>query len=231
MEQRQIFEDGVMLLVNKPKDWTSFDVVNKLRYSTKVKKIGHAGTLDPMATGLLIICTGKKTKEIDAYQAQEKEYTGTFTFGHTTPSYDSETQYNGTYDYSHIDNEMLVQNTEAFKGNIMQFPPAYSAVKVQGKKLYELARKGKSVEVQPRQVVVSTFDITNIRMPEVDFKIVCSKGTYIRSIANDYGKYCKSGAYLSALCRTRIGEYKLSKAYELTNLVEQINKGNFAANH
>jgi len=208
-----------LLLVDKPLGWTSFDVVNKLRYRLKIKKIGHAGTLDPLATGLLILCTGKMTKRIDEYQAQEKEYTGKFIIGQTTPSHDLETSVTDTGDISSISDERLHQVAKKFTGVLQQIPPLHSAIKVDGKRAYALARKGKDVELKPREVTISHFEITQIKKPEVWFRIVCSKGTYIRSIARDFGNDLGVGAYLAELCRTRIGEFKLEDA--LT--IEQIN--------
>lgn len=208
-----------LLLVDKPLGWTSFDVVNKLRYRLKIKKIGHAGTLDPLATGLLILCTGKMTKRIDEYQAQEKEYTGKFIIGQTTPSHDLETTVTETLDISSISDERLLQAAKKFTGVIQQIPPLHSAIKVDGKRAYALARKGKEVELKPREVTVSQFEITQIKKPEVWFRIVCSKGTYIRSMARDFGDELGVGAYLAELCRTRIGEFKLEDALPL----EQIN--------
>jgi len=208
-----------LLLVDKPLGWTSFDVVNKLRYRLKIKKIGHAGTLDPLATGLLILCTGKMTKRIDEYQAQEKEYTGKFIIGQTTPSHDLETTVTETLDISSISDERLHQAAKKFTGVIQQIPPLHSAIKVDGKRAYALARKGKEVELKPREVTVSQFEITQIKKPEVWFRIVCSKGTYIRSMARDFGDELGVGAYLAELCRTRIGEFKLEDALPL----EQIN--------
>lgn len=208
-----------LLLVDKPLGWTSFDVVNKLRYRLKIKKIGHAGTLDPLATGLLILCTGKMTKRIDEYQAQEKEYTGKFIIGQTTPSHDLETTVTETLDISSISDESLHKAAKKFTGVIQQIPPLHSAIKVDGKRAYALARKGKEVELKPREVTVSQFEITQIKKPEVWFRIVCSKGTYIRSMARDFGVELGVGAYLAELCRTRIGEFKLEDALP----IEQIN--------
>jgi tRNA pseudouridine55 synthase len=203
------------LLINKPLDWTSFDVVNKLRYSLKIKKIGHAGTLDPLATGLLIICTGPMTKKINEYQGMEKEYTGTFTLGHTTPSCDLETEPENPRNTSHITPELLHATAAGFLGIIQQIPPIHSSVMVNGKRAYTLARKGQVPELQPREVEIKKFDIIDIAMPVVSFRVVCSKGTYIRSLARDFGERLESGAYLSSLCRTRIGPYKLEDAMTL----------------
>jgi tRNA pseudouridine55 synthase len=200
------------LLINKPVGWTSFDVVNKLRYKLKIKKIGHAGTLDPLATGLLILCTGKMTKQIDEFQAQEKEYTGKFIIGQSTPSHDLETEVSEIKDISQISDEQIIQAAKKFLGTIQQVPPLHSAIKVDGKRAYKLARQGKDIELKPREVVISAFDILEINKPAVSFRIVCSKGTYIRSIARDFGNILGVGAYLTDLCRTRIGEFMLKDA-------------------
>lgn len=204
-----------VLLVNKPLEWTSFDVVNKLRNKLKIKKIGHAGTLDPLATGLLIICTGKMTKQIDAYQAQEKEYTGKFIIGQTTPSHDLETEVSEPVDISGINEQQILEASQKFVGVLQQIPPLHSAIKVNGKRAYAFARKGKEVELKPRDVTVSVFEITNINLPAVEFRIVCSKGTYIRSLARDFGEALGVGAYLAELCRTRIGSFSLSNAVSI----------------
>lgn len=213
-----------MLLINKPYRWTSFDVVGKIRNSLKPLKlkVGHAGTLDPLATGLLIICTGKLTKKIDEFQAQEKEYTGTFTLGATTPSYDLETEPENKLPIEHLSEEQIHAACLTFLGDIEQLPPAHSAVKVDGERLYLKARRGDEVTLKPRKVHISAFEITRINLPEVDFRVVCSKGTYIRSLANDFGKVLGCGAYLSTLCRTRSGDYRLDKAYEVMELVNHI---------
>lgn len=210
-------EDRV-LLVNKPLEWTSFDVIRKLRGRLKIKKIGHAGTLDPLATGLLIICTGKMTKKIDEYQGQEKEYTGKFTLGKTTPSYDLETEVNEIHDISHLTEEQIIAATKRFLGEIDQVPPMHSAIKVDGKRAYELARKGDVAELKSRKVTISTFDITSISLPEVSFRVVCTKGTYIRSLARDFGQALGVGAYLAKLCRTRIGAFRLEDALEIEDI-------------
>lgn len=204
-----------VLLINKPYEWTSFDVVNKLRYKLKMKKIGHAGTLDPLATGLLIICTGKMTKRIDEFMGLEKEYTGKFVIGQTTPSFDLETEVSEPKDISHISRSELVDATKNLTGKISQLPPLHSAIKIGGKRAYKFARQGKEVELQPRDVDVLVFDITDFVGAEVSFRIVCSKGTYIRSIARDFGAALGVGAYLSHLCRTRIGPYLLSDAISI----------------
>lgn len=203
-----------MILVNKPLTWTSFDVVRKIRNLTKAK-IGHAGTLDPLATGLLICCTGKMTKKINEYQAQEKEYTGTFTLGATTPTFDMESEPENFKDITGIDEAALKAATEGFLGEIMQLPPIHSAIKQNGKPIYLLARKGVDVKVEPRKITISEFEITKIELPVVHFRVVCSTGTYIRSLANDYGAALGCGAYLSSLCRTRIGAFRLEEAVDM----------------
>lgn len=216
------FEKGEVLLIDKPLDWTSFDVVKKVRGAIKLKKIGHAGTLDPLATGLLILCTGKMTKQIDNYQAQEKEYTGTFVIGKTTPSYDLETEITESGDISKITLANLEDAAQKLTGDIMQIPPLFSAVKIDGKRAYLHARKGNDVKLEARAIRISKFEITNNRMPEIDFRIVCSKGTYIRSIARDLGDILGCGAYLSALRRTKIGDFDVNKAWQLDALVQEI---------
>jgi tRNA pseudouridine55 synthase len=216
------FEQGQVLLINKPYDWTSFDVVRKIRSMIKIKKVGHAGTLDPLATGLLILCTGKFTKRINEYMAQEKEYTGTFVLGEETPTYDLESIPVSTGDYKSLTDEEIHAATKQFIGEVMQVPPIHSAIKVDGKRVYELARKGIDVELKPRKITISEFEITRIQLPEVDFRIVCSTGTYIRSIANDYGRAVGSGAYLSALCRTRIGNFLLEDSLTIEEAAEHI---------
>ena len=205
-------DEGIMLLVNKPIDWTSFDVVNKLRYVLQTKKVGHAGTLDPLATGLLIVCAGKMTKRIDEFQGMEKEYTGTLMLGQTTPSYDCETAPTPLVDIAKITEAAVREAATSFVGLIQQVPPVHSSIKVNGKRSYDLARKGKPVELNPRSVEIKTFEIVQCRLPEVAFRVVCSKGTYIRSLAHDLGQKLGVGAYLSALCRTRIGVYELVNA-------------------
>ncbi|RZK39489.1 MAG: tRNA pseudouridine(55) synthase TruB [Pedobacter sp.] len=220
------FAKGELLLINKPYKWTSFDVVGKIRNSLKPHKlkVGHAGTLDPLATGLLIICTGKLTKQIDTFQAEEKEYTGTMTLGASTPSYDMETAIDFEFPIDHISEEQILQATAPFIGDIEQYPPAHSAVKVNGERLYVKARLGEEVELRKRQVTVSEFEITRIALPEVDFRIVCSKGTYIRSLVSDFGKKLNNGAYLSKLTRTRSGNFLLQNAYEVADLVHYLRK-------
>lgn len=218
------FAEGELLLINKPLRWTSFDVVGKIRNSLKPLKlkVGHAGTLDPLATGLLLICTGKLTKQIDSYQASEKEYTGTMVLGATTPSYDMETAVDQTFDISNITTEQILANCTQFIGDIQQYPPAHSAVKINGERLYEKARRGEEVEQRARFVSISEFELTRIALPEIDFKVVCSKGTYIRSLVHDFGRTLGNGAYLSKLCRTRSGEFKVEDAYEVMELVNYI---------
>jgi tRNA pseudouridine55 synthase len=210
--------DSRVLLVNKPLTWTSFDVVNKLRYRLKMKKIGHAGTLDPLATGLLIICTGKMTKQIETFMGFEKEYTGTFIIGQTTPSYDLETEVSDPVDITHITEDAIHEAAATFVGTLQQLPPAHSAIRIGGKRAYQFARQGKEVELKPREVVITAFEVTNISLPQISFRIVCSKGTYIRSIARDFGEALKTGAYLSSLCRTRIGEFLLTDAKEIEEI-------------
>jgi tRNA pseudouridine55 synthase len=218
------FAGGELLLVNKPYQWTSFDVVGKLRNSFKPLKlkVGHAGTLDPLATGLLIICTGKMTKQIDTFQAEEKEYTGTMILGAATPSYDMETAPDQQFDISQLTNEQIKNACQQFTGDIQQYPPAHSAIKIDGERLYEKARRGEEVELRLRAVTISEFEITRIELPEVDFRVVCSKGTYIRSLVNDFGKALNNGAYLSKLIRTRSGNYKIEDAWEVMELVDVI---------
>lgn len=218
------FAEGELLLLNKPYKWTSFDVVGKIRNSLKPLKlkVGHAGTLDPLATGLLIICTGKLTKQIDTFQAEEKEYTGTMILGATTPSYDMETEVDATFETDHLTEQQVREATRPFLGNIEQFPPAHSAVKVNGERLYVKARLGEEVELRKRQVTVSAFELTRIELPEVDFRIVCSKGTYIRSLVSDFGKALANGAYLSKLTRTRSGNFLLENAFEVGDLVHYL---------
>lgn len=218
------FAEGQLLLVNKPYNWTSFDVVGKIRNSFKPLKlkVGHAGTLDPLATGLLIICTGKMTKQIDTFQAQEKEYTGTMILGETTPSYDMETEADQKFDISAITGEQIKATCAQFIGDIQQYPPAHSAIKIDGERLYEKARRGEDVELRLRNVTISEFEITGITLPEVSFRVVCSKGTYIRSLINDFGKALNNGAYLSRLRRTRSGDYKIEDAHEVMELVNTI---------
>ncbi|WP_083321101.1 tRNA pseudouridine(55) synthase TruB [Hymenobacter glacialis] len=209
------FEAGEVLLLDKPLTWTSFDVVRKVKNALRIKKIGHAGTLDPLATGLLILCTGKKTKEIDLIQAQEKEYTGTFRLGETTPSFDLETAVDMARPYAHLTNDEILAATLPFVGVIQQTPPLFSAVKIDGKRAYELARTGQEAEIKAKTVEIKTFELTRIALPEIDFRVVCSKGTYIRSLARDLGLALGCGAHLTRLVRTRIGAYRVEDAFSL----------------
>lgn len=215
MQLNPFFESGQVMLIDKPLDWTSFDVVRKVRNMIKIKKVGHAGTLDPLATGLLILCTGKFTKKINEYMAKEKEYTGTITLGASTPTYDLESEPVDQCSVDHLTEEIIRSATQKFTGPIMQVPPIHSAIKINGKRVYELARKGHDVELEPRPVTIHEFEITSVNLPEVNFRIVCSTGTYIRSIANDFGNELGVGGYLSKLCRTRIGEFKLEDALSM----------------
>jgi tRNA pseudouridine55 synthase len=209
-----IFEEGKVLLIDKPYDWTSFDVVRKIRNLVKIKKIGHAGTLDPLATGLLILCTGKYTKRINEYMAQEKEYTGTIVLGATTPTYDLESIPENFKDCKHITSEQVNEAAQKLTGEIMQVPPVYSAIKKDGKRAYEFARKGQDIELTPRKILVSEFS-TELNYPEVKFKIICSTGTYIRTMANDLGNLLGCGGYLSELRRTRIGNFHVNDAWKM----------------
>lgn len=219
MNSQQPQESGQLLLLNKPFGWTSFDVVNKLRYKLRIKKIGHAGTLDPLATGLLIICTGKMTKRIEEFMGLEKEYTGTFVIGQTTPSFDLETAVTDPVNISFITEESIRHAVKSLTGTIHQLPPAHSAIKVGGKRAYKLARQGKEVELKPREVEIRAFEITAITLPMIHVRIVCSKGTYIRSLARDLGESLGVGAYLSQLCRTRIGSFKLEDALSVDDVI------------
>jgi tRNA pseudouridine55 synthase len=222
MNTENIFEQGQVLLINKPLEWTSFDVVRKVRYLTKTKKVGHAGTLDPLATGLLIVCTGKFTKKINDYMAQEKEYTGTITLGATTPTYDLESQPENFRSFEHLTTEQLQQAAHQFTGNILQTPPIHSAIKKEGKRVYELARRGVEVKLEPRPVTISAFELTEISLPVVRFRVVCSTGTYIRSLANDFGEKLGCGGYLSSLCRTRIGGFLIKDALSVEELEKKL---------
>ena len=232
------YYNGELILINKPYKWTSFDVVNKIRYAlkkyqrnnnqSKIKnnqlKVGHAGTLDPLATGLLIICTGKLTKEIDTYQAKEKEYSGSFFIGATTPSFDLETKQDFTFPVSHVTDDLIIETSKKFIGTQLQFPPAHSAIKKNGVRAYRNARKGIETGILSREVFISEFEILKIEMPLVYFRVVCGKGTYIRALANDFGKALNSGAYLHSLCRTRIGEFTLSNALSVEEFAASVNK-------
>ena len=221
------FEDKTeVILIDKPLKWTSFDVVKKIKYAGKFKKIGHAGTLDPLATGLLILCTGKKTKEIDNYQAQEKEYIGKLVLGKTTPSVDLETEFNAEFSTDHISQDALNQAVSSFFGVITQIPPAYSAVKINGKRAYEFARKNEEVVIKSRQVEIKVFEIDTKKFPEISFRIVCSKGTYIRSLVRDFGEKLNSGAYMSALRRTRIGDFSVENALTVEDFLKKMSELN-----
>ena len=227
----QDYKDGQVLIFDKPLEWTSFQLVNKVRWlirknrDIKKIKVGHAGTLDPLATGLMIICTGKFTKRLHEFVGQEKEYTGTIVLGGTTPSYDLETEIDQTFSTEHITDEDIYAFAKAYQGNIMQRPPVFSALKKEGKRLYEFARAGEEVDIPKREINISYFEITRIAMPEVDFKVRCSKGTYIRSLAFDFGEGLKSGAHLSALRRTKIGDYNVDDAQSLDGFIAAITAG------
>lgn len=230
MKTVEDYKNGQLLLIDKPLEWTSFQVVNKLRwhirktFEIKKIKVGHAGTLDPLATGLLIICTGKKTKQIEQYQAQVKTYTGTLVLGSTTPSYDLETEIDTTYPTTHITEDLIHQTTAKFTGTIEQYPPVFSALKKDGKRLYEFAREGKEVGISARKIVIDFFNITAINGLEVDFEIQCSKGTYIRSLAHDFGKALNSGAHLSALRRIKIGKFSVDHAISVDAFIDSLKK-------
>lgn len=219
---------GHVLLIDKPLNWTSFQVVNKLRweirqaFNIKKIKVGHAGTLDPLATGLLVICTGKMTKQIDTFQGQIKEYTGTITLGSTTPSFDLESEINESFETSHITEDLIHETTQQFIGDIQQFPPVFSALKKDGKRLYEYARAGETVEIKSRQIHIAEFEITKIDRLNLDFRVVCSKGTYIRSLANDFGKALNSGAHLSALRRTKIGDFNVNNGVSIEAFIASL---------
>ncbi len=213
------FEEGRVLLIDKPLHWTSFDVVRKIRNTIKIKKVGHAGTLDPLATGLLIVCTGKFTKKINEYMSQEKEYTGSITLGATTPTYDLESKPENFKSFDDITKELIHATTRKFIGEIMQVPPIHSAIKQKGKPVYLLARKGVDVILEPRKISINQFGITGIEMPKIFFKVACTTGTYIRSLANDFGEALGCGGYLNSLCRTRIGNFKLEDAISVEEFV------------
>ncbi len=224
------FLEGQTLLIDKPLGWTSFDVVKKIKnlirtkYNLKKIKVGHAGTLDPLATGLLIVCTGKFTKRVDTIQEQEKIYTGTITLGGTTPSYDLETEVDITFETAHITEQLIKKTTTQFVGKIDQKPPIFSALKRGGERLYEKARRGEKIKIKSRRVSVHSFNITTMEMPKVSFEIKCGKGTYIRSIANDFGAALNSGSHLSKLCRTAIGNYQLSEGINIEAFEKLLNK-------
>lgn len=228
MKTREDYLSGQVLLIDKPLHWTSFQVVNKLRwairkaFNIKKIKVGHAGTLDPLATGLLVICTGKMTKQINTFQGQIKEYTGTIVLGSTTPSYDLETEIDNTFSTEHITEDLIQETTKQFIGEIVQFPPIFSAIKKDGKRLYEFARAGEDVKIKSRNITINTFEITKINLPEVEFRVVCSKGTYIRSLAYDFGKALNSGGHLSALRRIKIGDFDVTDAISIEEFIESL---------
>ena len=228
MKTLEDYLSGQVLLIDKPLNWTSFQVVNKLRweirqaFNIKKIKVGHAGTLDPLATGLLVLCTGKMTKQIDTFQAQIKAYTGTLVLGSSTPSYDLETEIDQSYPTAHITDTLIQETTKQFIGEIQQFPPVFSALKKDGKRLYEFARAGEHVDIPSRTVSISAFEITKIDGLNINFRVVCSKGTYIRSLANDFGKALNSGAHLSALRRTEIGDFKVSDAISIEDFIKNL---------
>ena len=229
MKTAEDFQDGQILLIDKPLNWTSFQAVNKLKWALITKlhlpkkfKIGHAGTLDPLATGLLLVCTGKFTKRITELQSQAKEYTGTFYIGATTPSYDLETEIDQTFPTEHIDENLIHETVKQFLGEIDQKPPIYSAIKKDGVRLYEHARAGETIEIATRKTTIHEFEITRIALPEVDFRVVCSKGTYIRSLAFDFGKAMNSGSHLTALRRTKIGDYDVNEAVAVETFEDSI---------
>lgn len=221
---KEELESGVLLLIDKPKGWTSFDVIAKLRGILKIRKIGHAGTLDPMATGLLLVCTGKWTKKIDGLQAQIKTYEGTITLGASTATYDAESEPHAFFDWEHLKLDDIREAISSFIGEIDQLPPAFSAIKVNGKRAYDLARKGISPELKPRSVHIYSYEILSYEAPEINFRVVCSKGTYIRSLAHDLGVKLNNGAYLSRLVRTAIGEYTLDQAKTIEMLQAEVTK-------
>ncbi|GGK43367.1 MULTISPECIES: tRNA pseudouridine(55) synthase TruB [Flavobacteriaceae] len=222
------YKDGQVLLIDKPLNWTSFQVVNKLRWEIKQRfkikniKVGHAGTLDPLASGLLILCTGKFTKKIEEYQGQIKEYTGEITIGATTPSFDLETEINQTFPIEHITEDLIQQTTHQFIGEIDQVPPIFSALKKDGKRLYELARAGETTEIKSRKIIISEFEITKIDLPKIEFRVVCSKGTYIRSLANDFGAALNSGGHLTALRRTKIGNFNVDNGMKIDDFIASL---------
>lgn len=215
------FEEGRVILIDKPLTWTSFDVVRKIRNTIKVKKVGHAGTLDPLATGLLIVCTGKFTKKINDYLLSAKEYTGTITLGARTPTYDLESKPIDCKPVAHISPEKILETTKNFTGDILQIPPAHSAIKKDGRPVYLKARKGEEVKLEPRKIHISEFEITHIEMPVVSFVVKCSTGTYIRSLANDFGNVLGCGGYLSSLRRTAIGNFRVEDAMEIEEFVKK----------
>jgi tRNA pseudouridine55 synthase len=220
--EKNSYQEGRMLLIDKPLGWTSFNVVKKINYLLKGIKVGHAGTLDPLASGLLILCTGKFTKRINEYMAAEKEYTGSFTLGAVTPTYDLESEPTDFKEISHINQDIVIRIFRQFTGNIYQVPPAHSAIKKDGRRAYEMARKGQEVNLAARPIIIREFELTGFDPPKVFFRIVCSTGTYIRSLAQDAGKALGCGAYLSSLCRTRIGEFTLGQAQSIEQIEKEI---------
>lgn len=224
-EKNNVFAEGKVLLIDKPFRWTSFDVIRKIRNLIRIKKVGHAGTLDPLATGLLIVCTGKFTKKINEYMAQEKEYTGTITLGAITPTYDLESEPQNFKPLDHISTGQLQETAHSLTGSILQTPPIHSAIKKDGKRVYELARKGVEVKLDARPVTISKFEIVKVNLPEIEFRVVCSTGTYIRSLANDFGEALGCGGYLSSLCRTRIGNFLLKDAMSIEAFQSSIVNG------
>ncbi|HMT96226.1 MAG TPA: tRNA pseudouridine(55) synthase TruB [Ferruginibacter sp.] len=221
-EKKKEFEEGRVLFIDKELHWTSFDVVRKIRNSIGIKKVGHAGTLDPLATGLLIVCTGKSTKQINGFMAAQKEYTGSFTLGAETPTYDLESEPVNFKPYQHLSPDEIQQATKKFTGEIFQVPPIYSAIKKDGEALYHLARRGEDVELQPRKIMIHHFEITAINLPEVYFKVQCSTGTYIRSLAHDFGQALACGAYLGGLRRTQIGEHRVENAQTIGDFLHDL---------
>lgn len=225
---KEDFLDGQVVLIDKPLEWSSFQVVNKVRwllrkqFGLKKLKVGHAGTLDPLATGLLILCVGKFTKRIETFQAQDKEYTGTIFLGATTPSYDAETEIDQTFPTNHIDKNLIENTLPKFIGTIQQQPPVFSALKKDGKRLYEYARKGEEIEIPSREIRIDVFEITRVELPEIDFRVVCGKGTYIRSLAHDFGKALNSGGYLTSLRRTKIGNFDVENSKSIEEIEEYI---------
>ena len=215
------FEEGAVILIDKPLEWTSFDVVKKIRNAIRIKKVGHAGTLDPLATGLLILCTGKFTKKIDHYQGMPKEYTGTMLLGKTTPSVDLETEFDSDTATEHLTLEMVKAATDNFIGDILQIPPHYSAIRIDGERVYKKARKGEEVKIDPRPVTIHSFEITISQLPEVSFRVTCSKGTYIRSLVRDFGTLLGVCACLTSLRRTKIGDFSIDEAYNLPDFIEK----------
>jgi len=222
--QKSQYQEGQVILIDKPLEWTSFDVVGKLRNFLKIKKIGHAGTLDPLATGLLILCTGRKTKQIEGYQGLKKSYSGTMVIGKTTPSYDLETEIEESGDISHLSEKDIFEAAKLFSGKIQQKPPTFSAIKKDGVRSYHLARNGKEVKLDAREVEIFEFKITNISLPEISFDLTCSKGFYVRSLVRDFGNALKVGAYMSGLRRTSIGDFSVQDALTVHEFIEGVNK-------